>query len=183
MKINLDDIGSTQVEVNMTTLAEDVCAKLNDKFKTLGRDQQSRSLFISLHDAQKRPIEKQLLRLLLPNERVLQMHNDLKARGINHTFYALPPRPFVPKDDRGGQGFSEQFSKEGTVPIERQANGNVSVSCSKAPKRRSKKTPTPNRASANVPSISAKIRFTTSTKAHFVPHPRRGEGRERGSVE
>ena len=115
MKIFLGEFGTTQVEVTENTLVEEICVKINEKYKTMKDDK--KQLFLSLHDPKKVKLESQLLRLLRPNERLLELSQILAVRKIEHRFYALPNLPLERQEENKHIETPSDFLKNSTIIV------------------------------------------------------------------
>ena len=59
----------------------------------------------------------QLLRLLAPEERLLELHSNLLSKKICHEFFALPAKLYEKPEEEKQREYSGKFFKEGTKLI------------------------------------------------------------------
>lgn len=90
IKINIGDSNSSQIEITQFTTAEEICNRLAEKHTIAGLDSSKLSLYVLVQNSKKIIGEGKLLRLLSPNNLILELHRTLLEQKIIHEFYALP---------------------------------------------------------------------------------------------
>ena len=95
------------------TTSEVICNKLNDKSSN-NIEPSKRSLYILIQGSKKAALFERLLRLLRPDERILDLHKLLMAHRIQHDFYALINSNYEKLNQEAKmKEFNENFFKEG----------------------------------------------------------------------
>eukprot|EP00826_Nyctotherus_ovalis_P060852 TRINITY_DN8591_c0_g1_i2.p1 TRINITY_DN8591_c0_g1~~TRINITY_DN8591_c0_g1_i2.p1 ORF type:complete len:189 (-),score=40.86 TRINITY_DN8591_c0_g1_i2:377-943(-) len=110
IKIFVDN-GSTQQLIDSHSTGDSICAKIHRKKASQNNDYERGRLYISTMNPKKKPLVKQILRLVRSDEKILELQDLFKKKKIGHEFYYLMQaecRPLKPLDYNE---FNDKFFK------------------------------------------------------------------------
>lgn len=92
LKVYIDESSWTQIELSLTTTAEEICSYLDSKYKVSNeKEDAKRTLYLTLNTNPRIPLKQKLLRKVPAHESILLLRASLNRKESPHDFYGLFP--------------------------------------------------------------------------------------------